>query len=356
MLPIRAGAIDGGVGGSLSDQPLSGRSGTPRPKSSCLDKIVFSSDMLQPGLNDRQRFLAWRELHNEHFGHTDLTPTEGPFEAQTAFAVTKDVVLARGDVTIEGSHHGGPHAPASDEALIAVIMNTSPGAYRMRQRGHDEVLNLGGTMLLSPVDDIHLTARERRVSWVMMVMPRESILRAAPGFEDLVGVPLQAGREALRMIAGYVGLIFKEGKFSDPLMDAHVSRTLIDLVSLAAGAEGDAASIARQGGLRTARLEAIVQAIAAGYANSAFSITVVAARLGLSPRYVQDLLQSTGSGFSERILERRLQHAVDLLTRPGGTDRKISDIALSSGFNDLSYFHRSFRRRFGVTPGGARPS
>ena len=34
--------------------------------------------------------------------------------------------------------------------------------------------------------------------------------------------------------------------------------------------------------------------------------------------------------------------------------RKVSDVAFACGFNDLSYFHRCFRRRFGMTPAGAR--
>jgi AraC-like DNA-binding protein len=32
------------------------------------------------------------------------------------------------------------------------------------------------------------------------------------------------------------------------------------------------------------------------------------------------------------------------------------DIAFSSGFNDVSYFHRTFRARFGMTPNDARAS
>jgi AraC-like DNA-binding protein len=35
-------------------------------------------------------------------------------------------------------------------------------------------------------------------------------------------------------------------------------------------------------------------------------------------------------------------------------ERRISDIAFECGFNDLSYFNRCFRRRFGLTPTAAR--
>ena len=52
-----------------------------------------------------------------------------------------------------------------------------------------------------------------------------------------------------------------------------------------------------------------------------------------------------------RLLELRLRKAADLLAHPG---ERISDIAFACGFNDLSYFNRCFRRRFGLTPTAAR--
>lgn len=45
--------------------------------------------------------------------------------------------------------------------------------------------------------------------------------------------------------------------------------------------------------------------------------------------------------------ERRLQRAADLLRH---TERNISEIAASCGFLDMSYFTRSFRRFYDVTP------
>jgi AraC-like DNA-binding protein len=37
-------------------------------------------------------------------------------------------------------------------------------------------------------------------------------------------------------------------------------------------------------------------------------------------------------------------------------DFRISEIAYQVGFNDLSYFNRTFRRRFGPSPGAMRES
>jgi len=42
------------------------------------------------------------------------------------------------------------------------------------------------------------------------------------------------------------------------------------------------------------------------------------------------------------------------LRDPRLAGRTVSSIAHDAGFGDLSYFNRTFRRRYGVTPSGAR--
>jgi AraC-like DNA-binding protein len=64
------------------------------------------------------------------------------------------------------------------------------------------------------------------------------------------------------------------------------------------------------------------------------------------------LLFDAGASFSVRLNELRLRKAADLLAC-GGNPR-ISEVAFACGFNDLSYFNRCFRRRFGLTPTAAR--
>ena len=77
---------------------------------------------------------------------------------------------------------------------------------------------------------------------------------------------------------------------------------------------------------------------------------LVASRVGLSERYVQDLLYEAGASFTERVLELRLQMARAMLADRRHDRLKISDIAYECGFDSLSYFNRCFRRRFGASP------
>jgi AraC-like DNA-binding protein len=84
------------------------------------------------------------------------------------------------------------------------------------------------------------------------------------------------------------------------------------------------------------------------------SLPEVASRCGLSPRQAQRLFEQAGTTFTEFVLEQRLLLARKLLGDPRGRVRKISDIAHSAGFSDLSYFNRAFRKRFGATPSDLR--
>jgi AraC-like DNA-binding protein len=83
-----------------------------------------------------------------------------------------------------------------------------------------------------------------------------------------------------------------------------------------------------------------------------FSAQKLAAAAGLSERYVNELLYEAGASFTMRLLKLWLRKAADLLAH--AAERRISDIAFACGFNDLSYFNRCFRRRFGLTPTAAR--
>jgi AraC-like DNA-binding protein len=43
-----------------------------------------------------------------------------------------------------------------------------------------------------------------------------------------------------------------------------------------------------------------------------------------------------------------------LLSDPRCAGRKISAVAFDAGFSDLSYFNRTFRRRYGASPSELR--
>lgn len=80
------------------------------------------------------------------------------------------------------------------------------------------------------------------------------------------------------------------------------------------------------------------------------SLTGFATARGVTVRHLQKLFEAEGRTFSDYVLERRLERARQLLMNFATAPRPISTIAFDLGFGDLSYFNRTFKKRFGVTP------
>ena len=61
----------------------------------------------------------------------------------------------------------------------------------------------------------------------------------------------------------------------------------------------------------------------------------------------REIKRRTGRTYTELLQERRLRQAAWLLEN---TDQRVSDIALAVGYENVSYFHRIFQKRFGRSP------
>lgn len=73
----------------------------------------------------------------------------------------------------------------------------------------------------------------------------------------------------------------------------------------------------------------------------------IAAHFGISSRYVQLIFAHSGTTLTQHILERRLHSVAERLRQEDR--RRICDLALEAGFNDVSHFCRRFRDHFGVS-------
>lgn len=78
------------------------------------------------------------------------------------------------------------------------------------------------------------------------------------------------------------------------------------------------------------------------------SLTEIAGQIHYELPYLSRLIrQETGKNYTELLQEKRLSQAAWLLRN---TDRKVDEIAQSVGYENISYFHRIFAARFGMSP------
>ena len=208
-----------------------------------------------------------------------------------------------------------------------------------------------GSMALLKLDEPFFAAdgmNEKRFTNVHL--PMATLNAMVSGVDDLVGRELEPGG-ALSLAMDYSDLLLRHASAVDEAGLA-IAGHLMDLAALGLGARSEIGAAAKRRGLRAVRLQAVLMTLQRRFTEPDFSAQKLAAAAGLSERYVNELLYEAGASFTTRLLELRLRKAADLLAHPG--ERRISDIAFACGFNDLSYFNRCFRRRFGLTPTAAR--
>ncbi|WP_035709763.1 helix-turn-helix domain-containing protein, partial [Bradyrhizobium genomosp. I (2014)] len=107
---------------------------------------------------------------------------------------------------------------------------------------------------------------------------------------------------------------------------------------------------------RSALLYRLKAHIRAHLSDPDLSLAETAAALGISPRYVNDLLADEETSFQRHVLAERLARCRRDLASPVLAHRHISEIAFAWGFNDLSHFGRVFREHFGMSPRDFRHS
>jgi AraC-like DNA-binding protein len=316
-----------------------------------LKTTVFSSSALPAGLDHGARVALLRDHFNSIVGSMDVSVSEqAPFFVEYEFLSFGDIVLARSDWTVDRITRNRASAAADPRGDFYFTFNQGAAPSTFSLRGRTSLIAPGAGALVTNSVPGEFRATSRNATLTVCV-PQDRMLQLVANAEDLLGIPLDPKREAVNYLRRYLAFLMGPGQVGhDAALTAHVANTLTDLVVLSLTEGGDAAQVARTRGLRGARLHEVLMDIRARFADPAFSVSTIAARLGISERYVNDVLYDTGATFTERVLELRLQKARTMLADVRNDRLRVSEIALACGFNDVSYFNRSFRRRFGASP------
>ena len=95
-------------------------------------------------------------------------------------------------------------------------------------------------------------------------------------------------------------------------------------------------------------LDSIGAIIKENLTNDNFEMDVIARSMGMSLSALFKKLKAvTGETPSDFVKNYKLNHAVELL-KQGSVN--ITEVAYQSGFSDVSYFGKCFRKRFGMSP------
>jgi AraC-like DNA-binding protein len=316
------------------------------PPTATVPIFRFSTDAFP----ERDRLGAWREVFGRTVVKLDIEPLNpNGFHAEATVCQLPGLgVLRASSAAVHLSH---PRELISDDDLS--FMAASSCAFTASQLGRNAVLGPGDGVLMSNADVGSLTLASQ-CQFTTFSVPRAAIARLVPDLGAAFARRIPAGNAALKLLVGYIAsALDTEALVALELQQLTVTH-VYDLLALALGATRDALATATGRGVRAARLREVKTFIMQQLGRHDLSAATVAARLGLTPRYVHMLFETETESFSEFVLAQRLARAQHMLMDVRYDGRPIGAIAFDAGFADLSHFNRSFRRRFGGTPSELR--
>jgi AraC-like DNA-binding protein len=313
----------------------------------------FSTDNMPP----HERARAVREMHERCTLPIKPEPMEPLSDQRVRVNVTQWALPGLGIMSgalsglrqqIEPEHSAPTGA---DDVFLAF---NCAGVSVMTQRNDEVVVRDGDASLAIRGAKGLSVARPKSVRFIGLRFPLTALSPLVPNLHHSEIRVLPRGTDALKLLRKYVGLIAQESALTTSELQRAAVVHVYDLAAVALGTAADRADLARHRGVRAARLETIKADVIAHLVDGDLSAAMVADRQRMSLRYLQKLFEIDGTSFSEFVLDQRLAKAYRMLTNPLHFHRAIGNLAYEVGFNDLSYFNRAFRRRYGLTPSEVR--
>jgi AraC-like DNA-binding protein len=308
---------------------------------------LLSSD----AFDARDRFDAWREELMLRVVRVDVdVPDRKSFHTRLRVLALPNVSIIERRTTPSVVKRTPELVRDGDDALMVSL--PWRGSLDLRiggeaRAGMDEAI-------LSSLHEVGALSAPEPFAGASLRLERTMARSVIPAFETRLNmrIPLDPGASAL--LRSYLkGLVSTAGGLTQSaaaLADLHVRELLGHLFDPV----GELARAEPYGGIKAARLRAVINDIAARFADPRLNPAAVGRRLGLSERYVQQLLEGAGLTFTTYVRELRLKRARQLLRDPLTAGWRIVDIAAAAGFSDLSHFNHTFRQRFGESPTDAR--
>jgi AraC-like DNA-binding protein len=206
-----------------------------------------------------------------------------------------------------------------------------------------------GAMAFCHIDRPLAFAHDARYRSVAFIMREQDVAARSPVASREPTV-LDGSTGLGRLVRSMVATLQDErGQFSESAFDIACDH-LLDLVCLAAEGRRDTAPSGQR-----ALVEAEIRRYVRTHAHEAeLDVNAIARALGWSARYIQQVLQASGTTPGDLIRHERLQLARSRLASVSWAATSISQIAHACGFGSHATFTTAFRQQFGKTPSDAR--
>jgi AraC-like DNA-binding protein len=295
-----------------------------------------------------QKLALWRDIVCDVFVQLDCKSDAGAaFRGAVSRSMLGPVACTEVASSPQRVFRTASRIARSDEDFILIALGKH-GCGAVLQDDREAVIHPGEFAFYDTTRPYQLRFDADFAQTIFQV-PRSALQRRIPGIETLTAVSFDRKRPLARLTHDFLMAISGTVDQLDDVDGARVSDQALDLLAMAMcerlGGNGISASTHRSAVLF--RLKAHIRA---HLSEPELSLATTAAALGISPRYVNDLLADEQTSFQRHVLIQRLEQCKRDLASPVHARRHIGEIAFAWGFNDLSHFGRAFREQFGLSP------
>lgn len=299
-------------------------------------------------LPERDKFSYWNEVICRTVIDLDCRPVKQPhFEAS----------ISGFDAAGLGVYHihTQPHLVYRDAAGIsrldsdALVINfVTAGSLYAEQDGRAVTLRPGDGAISDAARPYFLRFDDP-LGCVSVKIRKSDLRHRITGIEHITAQSLAAGSTLNPLVFGYMTNLLQHVPAMDDAAALRATEIFKDLLAASLGEmlQRSPVSLTEHRAVALLKVKDFIERhLGLPELDPAF----VARALRLSVRYINRLFEAESSSLGRYIWRRRLEHCAARLRDPAFARVGVSVIAMERGFNDLSYFSRTFRARYGVSP------
>lgn len=230
-----------------------------------------------------------------------------------------------------------------DDEFILVNLATK-GRGQVIQEGREAVLDEGDFTIYDTRQPYVLNFDSAFQQTVVQI-PRKLLSCRLSNIEYLTALAMSRNNPLDKLVFDYFCGLMSLTQRLTPDQQTRLTDKGLDLLAMALSER--ASGQVPKGSKRVALLFRIKDYIQQNLRDSEFCQAQVCQYFGVSARYINSLFQQEQTSFGRYLLATRLQQCADALRDTALSQARISDIAYRWGFNDMAYFSRVFKARYG---------
>lgn len=295
---------------------------------------------------------AWRTQVNEVFFHMDTKVHDrSEFEGDIRLRHREDRAAALIEAGPQMVVRTRQQAQSSVEHRTIAVFQIA-GTSKFEQSGRQALLNEGDFCFINNNCPYTMDFRAK-FSQICLDFPSELLINGFQWAEDFTAVNLNENGPFSKPVFELSKSLISTNQHPNNNWTIYYSK-LIELLALAAT---DVYKMTGRGSLSFSKehlFRASESQILTSLRSSDLSVASLAAKLGISERYLREIYNGTNLTPHSSIVEKRLTHAKNELICEHPKGKTISEVAYRWGFSNSSHFSRCFQKRYGVSPSNYR--